>query len=123
MADGLDETLDAANDAAIEEFDTGDLDAVQGCPRSRGRVLVDKAKAGFRNMKQKLQSFRSSVKEKFKNMFTQTDRDGLEMMKDNTGVFPIFNAHGFAVDAIFYRVNKEFGWGKKEESAEAEGTQ
>jgi hypothetical protein len=113
MATDAGEDLAGANEAAMDEFDTGDVGAVQECPRSRGRAMLDKVKSTLRG-------YKAAVQEKLRNLFTDDERAALQSMRDNVGVFPIFNAHGFALDAIFHRVDKEFGWDRKEEGADAD---
>ena len=115
MSGNLSDSLDDANAAAYEEFDGSEAGAtVQECPGSRiVKKLAGNAKRNLGRAKDAILGFRDAVKEKLSNLFTEEDRAGLEIMKDNVGGFPIVNAHGMTIDAIFYRVNKEFGWDKE----------
>lgn len=115
MSGNLSDSLDDANAAAYETFDGSEAGAtVQECPGSRiMKKLAGNAKRNLGRAKDAILGFRDAVKEKLSNLFTEEDRAGLEIMKDNVGGFPIVNAHGMTVDAVFFRVKKEFGWGQE----------
>jgi hypothetical protein len=96
--------FDNANDAAYEDMEMADCDdPAMPCPKQ----------SKLQRLKKAVTDFRRKVRGKLKSLFTKDEQDNLGMMKDNVGIFPLFNAHGWAVDTIFWKADKELGMDDK----------